>query len=119
MAKKTIPPALIQLVPGLINSVVSIIRDKRNENLESNTELVNKEIADGVSISSKRALNVAGTGVIITFALQQMVTHGISWMNLCVLLLGVFYCFGLTWLTYVAEKQSVNKVEESENKPQQ
>lgn len=109
MSKKTIPPAILNLIPGIINTVASVIRDKKQENLESNTELINKEVADGVSISSKRVLNVTGTGVIISFAIQQMLTHGINWMNLAVMLLGVIYCLGLTWLTYISEKPTIDQ----------
>lgn len=110
-AKKQNPilTSLINVVPGVLNSVVSVVRDKRQENLGSNTELVQDKIADGVSISMKRVANLGVTGAVTAFALAQMAENGITWMNLAVLSIGAAYSFGMTWLTKNAEQPIVDQ----------
>lgn len=109
--KNPLIAGLLTLVPSIISTVTGIVKDKREAKAakvetatigEAFQESV-KEITSG-SISSKRLLNIVGTGVIITFALSSM-ANGITKYNVIVLALGVAYSLGMSIVTWLSERK--------------
>jgi hypothetical protein len=86
---------LLALLPMVANTVFSLIKDKKEAKVPTTLE-------EGVSISSKRVLNLVGTAAIITFALNDM-ANGINAMNLAVLALGVAYSAAMSFITNKSE----------------
>ena len=79
----------ISVAPGVINTLLSVIKDKSNKSSSlssksetSPTEFVNENIDKGVNISVKRVLNIGGFGIILTYALTDITTNGITKYNL-------------------------------------
>jgi hypothetical protein len=93
---------LFALLPAVINTGLSLIKDKKAAKKE--TDFVHEEIEKGVQISSKRVLSLVGTGAIVSFALADMSTNGINQYNLIALSLGVAYAAVMTFLTARSEK---------------
>ena len=105
--KNPLLAGIISAIPAVINTVWSLIRDKR-KNKEGETDVTNvihEDIASGVSLSSKRIMNIAGTGIIITFALSSMQADGLTRLNVIILALGVAYSVTMAFLTYLSEKK--------------
>ena len=110
MEKKKNPLAAIAAIaPGIINTIASIIKEKRKDPTASvqptGTEFVHEEIGKGIQLSSKRILNVVGTGIIVTFALADMTAHGITGMNTIVLSIGVVYSATMSLITYLSDRK--------------
>ncbi|KKQ95368.1 MAG: hypothetical protein UT21_C0006G0040 [Candidatus Woesebacteria bacterium GW2011_GWA1_39_11b] len=116
--KNPIVGVLLGMVPGILNSAVSLIKDKKAKKdtiaaegaVASNdtaplTEFVNTAIDKGVSLSSKRVMNFVGTGIIITVAMTDIGVHGITKLNLLLTALGAVYATGMSLLTYFSEKK--------------
>ena len=103
---------LLAAVPGLLNTGLSLIRDKKQkkenkitgEAIADPTELINKDVEVGVSLSSKRILNIAGTGIIITIAVNDLTANGITRYNLILFGIGVLYSVSMAFVTYLTEK---------------
>lgn len=87
---------LLAIVPGVLNTVLSVVKDKTKD---PDTSFVEEKVRKGVSISSKRMLNLVGTPIIIATAITDMVQNGINPMNLILLLLGIIYSAVMAWLT--------------------
>jgi len=110
-------PIVTKYAPMLINTVTSVVRDKKAKKKaniadstqpidgaeQPNTELINEDVASGVSISSTRLLNVVGTPSLIGLGVDQL-TSGNDKVGLILIGLGVVYCLGLTFLTKYSEK---------------
>lgn len=73
----------------VFTTVISPILDKTVR--DPNSSIVKEKIKNGVSISSKRILNLVGTGAIITVALGIITQQGLSWPALALVALGVAY----------------------------
>lgn len=82
---------------GLLSTIASIVKDKTRDANESSLKAVDK-IRNGISVSSKRVLNLAGTFSIITLALGDMTLNGISKFNLIVLAIGVVFCVAMSYI---------------------
>ena len=105
--KNPLLAGIISAIPAVINTVGSLIRDKR-KNKEGETDVTNvihEDIASGVSLSSKRIMNITGTGIIITFALSSMAADGLTRLNVIILALGVAYSVTMAFLTFLSEKK--------------
>jgi len=83
-------------VTGLANTALSLIRDKTRD---SDTSFINEKVKKGVSISSKRVLNLTGTGAILAVALGDIAAHGLSWESIGLVALGGAYSFGMAYLS--------------------
>ena len=88
-------------VEGIANSLLSLVKDKTRD---GDTSFIRENIRKGVSISSKRVLNLIGTSMIVTFALMDMQTNGINKFNLIVLGVGVAYSAIMSFITSWKEK---------------
>ena len=86
---------------GLINTALSLVRDKTKD---ADVSFIREKVKNGVSVSSKRVLNLTGTAAIITTALGMMAANGINSMNLGMLGLGVVYAIGMSFITAYSEK---------------
>ena len=86
---------------GLINSGLSIIRDKTRD---ADTSFIRESVKKGISVSSKRVLNLVGTSVVVSFALMDMQAKGINKLNILVLGIGVVFCAGMSFITVWKEK---------------
>lgn len=111
MAKNPLIIGAVSLLPNLISAISSIIKDKKVQKEETKSEATTtgevilnsvKEITDG-SISSKRVLNIGGTGLIIMLAYNDISTHGITKQNICLIGIGVVYSLGMSLVTYLSE----------------
>lgn len=89
-------------ITGLLNTGLSLIKDKTHDPDDS---YLHEKIKNGVSISSKRVLNLAGTTSIIGLAVTMIMANGVTWQNLVLVVIGVAYCIGMTYLTQRAEKK--------------
>ena len=56
-----------QPLEGVINTALSLVRDKTKD---ADVSFIREKVKKGVSISSKRVLNLTGTAAIITTALS-------------------------------------------------
>lgn len=101
---------LISLVPNLITTISSVIKDKKEKKaIEVPTPagaIVDsmKEMVSG-SISSKRILNIGGSGLIISLAISNIGTNGLTKQNLALIAIGVAYSLGMTLLTWLSERK--------------
>ena len=98
-----------QIVPGLINTVVSIVKDKKEtenpENLLAPPLGSPAEwLATGVKLSSKRLLNISGTGTIMAIAVKEYLSNGLDWPVVALFALGAVYAFGMSWVTQKSEQ---------------
>jgi len=113
------PPALagfLNIGGMIINSVVSIVQDKKRKKngdaeIPQGEELLIppigsaiKSIATGVKLSSKRLLNLGGTGVIISIAVTDYAANGLSWPGVALFALGAVYCAVMAWITKKSEE---------------
>jgi hypothetical protein len=80
--------ALIDPLSGLLNTGLSLIRDKKKG---ADTSFIQEKVKNGVSVSSKRMLNLVGTGAMITVALGDMASNAITWQNLTLVAIGAAY----------------------------
>jgi len=83
-------------IEGLINTALSLIKDKTRD---ADTSFIRENVKKGVSVSSKRVLNLVGTGTIVSFAIMDMATSGINKANLGVLCVGVSFSVGMSFIT--------------------
>lgn len=114
-AKKKSPLiiGLASIFPQVIGAIVSIIKDKREkrevikEETQTTGEAIIESVKDvvGGSISSKRILNLGGTGLIITLAINDISLHGLSKLNLGLVVLGVVYSLGMSFITCLSERK--------------
>src|SRR3990167_7862512 len=107
---------ILKVVPMLLNTGLSLIRDKKKKEvvkvagtndvlLTDGTELIHETVESGVSLSAKRILNFAGTAIIITVALANIEANGLTKHNLVLLGIGAAYSLGMTLLTYLTERK--------------
>ena len=92
----TMKKPLINFVLPVLTTVASIIKDKRKD-----VQTPEK----GMNVSSKRLLNVVGSGAIITVALADIAANGINTNNLVLTGIGVVYCLGMSHLVAASEAQ--------------
>jgi len=103
----------INLVPMAINTISSVVKDKKVKNVAKELKdggvgdvidnVVHKDVAAGLSISSKRAMNVAGTPVLFYLAYQLLAGNNVmggAIMAGC----AVLYTVGLAYVTHLTEK---------------
>ena len=104
--KNPLVAGLLGLVPGVINTVVSLVKDKKKKaDGETIANMVNENISEGVALSSKRVMNLVGTGVIVTLAVSLITANGPTKANLALLAIGVAYSLGMSLITYLSEKK--------------
>jgi hypothetical protein len=86
---------------GLINTALSLIKDKTRD---TETSFIRDVVRKGVSISSKRVLNLTGTGAILTIALFLIQKNGLDKWTLILVGIGVLYSLGMSFITSWKEK---------------
>ena len=86
----------IDPLSGIINSALSIVKDKTKD---ADMSFIQDKVKNGVSISSKRMLNLVGTGAMLTVALSDIATNGISWEAVGLCALGAAYSAAMAYLT--------------------
>jgi len=110
-------PLATKYLPMVINTVTSVVRDKKAkkqlnltdstkpvEVVSGNTELINEDVASGVSISSTRLMNVVGTPSLIGLGVERLAA-GETQVGLILIGFGIVYCLGLSVITYLKDKQ--------------
>ena len=110
MAEKKNPiAAILAIAPGILNTIGSLVKDKKKGPTEAiqplGTEFIHEAIDKGIQLSSKRVMNLLGTGVIVTYAIADMTKNGINKMNLCVLAIGAGYAAVMAFITYLSERK--------------
>jgi len=115
---------ILTAIPSLISTISTVIKDKKaikeeektyvkppvdiieepTKNIQTIVADSFKEITSG-SLSLKRTLNIAGTGLIISLAVADYGTHGLTKLNLILMGLGVAYSLGMTIVTYFVERK--------------
>ena len=88
-------------ITGLANSALSVIRDKTKD---PDTSFIQDKVRNGISVSSKRLINLTGTGAIITVALRDIMANGITWPNIALVGIGVAFSVGMAYMTHRSEK---------------
>lgn len=102
--------ALLGIVPGLINTITSVIRDKKKKGDSSDpTKELNiidtvEKISMGVRLSSKRIMNITGTGVMITIAAKDYLANGLTWEGVALFAVGAVYSGVMAWITRQSEQ---------------
>lgn len=89
-------------VEGIANTALSLIRDKTRD---PDTSFIRENVKKGVSISTKRVLNLTGTGAILTTALYLIQANGLNKWTLGLVAIGVVYSVGMSFITVWAEKR--------------
>ncbi len=109
--------AIVSLLPVVVSTVTSIIKDKKKKEAEAgniaitetnnSTSTVFESVKESLTenISSKRVLNIGGTAIIISTALSLMNANGLNHLNICLLGLGVAYSLGMSYITYLSERK--------------
>ena len=94
---------ITSLVPMVLNTVGSIVKDKKAKK-EASTEFLNNDadLKKGISISSKRVMNVIGTPVLIVTGMTLLSTD--PKYGVIVIGLGILYSVGLSYVTHISEK---------------
>lgn len=116
MEEKKNPAVLIKaigILPSIIQTIASVVKAKKDKKEaakpepETVAEGVVNSIKDAVSgeISSKRLLNIGGFGLIITIAVADISTYGITKQNLCLIGLGAAYSIAMSLITYLSERK--------------
>ena len=103
--------ALLGIVPGLINTVTSVIRDKKKNDTDlcdpsKPTNIIDAvgKIEIGVKLSSKRMMNIAGTGTMFAIAAKDYLVYGLSWECVALFAVGAVYSGVMAWITHRSEK---------------
>ena len=84
-------------IGNVLTTIVSPILDKTVR--DPNSSVVKTKTKNGISISSKRILNLVGTGSIITVALGDMTVNGLSWESIALVGLGICYSMGMALIS--------------------
>jgi hypothetical protein len=99
--KNPILPALI----GLVNTGLSIIRDKKPIDRTNASEKFIDQIPEkGVSLSGTRVMGYGIGGAIIALALTQIETQGANTYNLIMLGTGALVTVSTQFIVYLKEK---------------
>ena len=102
--------ALLGVVPGLINTITSVIRDKKRDtdpyDPTKPTNIIDKvrDIAPGIKLSSKRMMNITGTGVMISIAAKDYLANGLTWEGVALFAVGAIYSTVMAWITHRSEQ---------------
>ncbi len=103
--------ALLGIVPGLINTVTSVIRDKKKKDTDlcdpsKPTNIVDAvgKIAIGVKLSSKRLMNITGTGTMFAIAAKDYLANGLTWEGVALFAVGAVYSGVMAWITHRSEQ---------------
>ena len=108
--------ALLGVVPGIFNTITSAIRDKKKKEYAADPsnptaipELTNtiqsvKAIAQGIKLSSKRMMNITGTGVMISIAAKDYLANGLTWEGVALFAVGAIYSTVMAWITHRSEQ---------------
>ena len=100
--------ALLGVVPGLINTVTSVIRDKKKPLSENSiiTDTIDsvRDIASGVKLSSKRMMNIAGAGTMFAIAGKDYLANGLTWEGVALFAVGAIYSTVMAWITHRSEQ---------------
>jgi len=113
MAKNPLIIGLFSLLPKAIETVATIVKDKKERKEEAKIEATTtgeaivdslKDVVTG-SISSKRLLNIGGFGLIITLAISDISSHGITKQNLYLVALGIAYSISMSLITFLSERK--------------
>ena len=81
----------------IFTTIVSPILDKTVRDPDGS--ILKSKTKNGVSISSKRILNLVGTGAIISVALGIIVEKGLSWEAIGLVALGVAYSIAMSFIS--------------------
>ncbi|MGV7234624.1 MAG: hypothetical protein ACQ9ET_00055 [Nitrosomonadaceae bacterium] len=98
-------PILAQIVavlPGAINTVVSVIKDKKKKKEAEGTEMVHEEIAKGVSVSGKRLMSIGGAGILIPTGLAMVESN--PKVGIILIVLGVGFGIGMEAIKAYSDK---------------
>jgi len=101
----------INIVPGIINTVTSIVKDKKTGKDDNPDSLlippagsVPEMIATGMSVSSKRLINVCGTGTMFAISVQEYFANGLSWPLVGLFSVGALFSLAMAWITKQSEQ---------------
>ena len=109
--KNPVITELISIIPSAISAITSIVKDKREKKLQDAIPVTTGEISGAIkditsgTLSSKRILNIAGSGLIVTLAVSDITVHGLSKLNLILIGIGVVYSLGMSFLTFLSERK--------------
>ena len=106
--------AILNIGGMVINSVVSIVQDKKRKKdgeVPEGEELLIppigsavRSLATGVKLSSKRLLNLGGTGVIISIAVADYASNGLTVENIALFSVGAIFSLIMAWITKKSEE---------------
>ena len=109
--------ALLSVVPGIFNTITSVIRDKKAKrslgdpsnpvamvSVITDTLDSVRDIASGVKLSSKRMMNITGTGVMISIAAKDYLANGLTWEGVALFAVGAIYSTVMAWITHRSEQ---------------
>jgi hypothetical protein len=94
---------LLSLIPGVLNTVVSVIKDKR-ERKESTPLTIDEKFEQGISLSSARITQICGGGGLIAFGVNYMDKS--PQYGLIIIGLGVALSIGMEW--FKSKKEGAN-----------
>ena len=108
----TIISGVTSILPAAINTVSSVVKDKKIKNAAEKIKeggidevvdnVVHKDVASGISISSKRLMNIAGTPTLFYLA-YKLLSEGNNTGGIVMAVCAVVYCVGLSYVTKISE----------------
>jgi len=90
---------------GLVNSSLSLVKDKTHNPDDS---YIHEKIKNGISISTKRVLNLGATTAIVGFAITWLLAGKDTTVGLVALGIGAAYSAFMSWMTQKAEAKKTN-----------
>ena len=103
---------LISLIPQVVTTISSVVKDKRERKEAKTTPVTGgetimesvKEMVSG-TVSSKRLLNIGGFGLIISLAITNINANGLTKLNLGLIAAGIIYSLGKAVITWLSERK--------------
>ena len=90
---------------GLVKTALSLVRDKTKN---ADTSFIKEKIRNGISISSKRMINLTGFGSMITVGLTIIIKNPDHPGGYALCGLAVIHSIGMAIVTYLTEKHKSN-----------
>jgi len=102
--------AAVNVAGMIFNTVTSVIRDKKRNQPDNNDLLIPSSestanmIASGMSVSSKRLVNLSGTGLMFMMAVKAYRADGLSWEVIALLGIATAFSLLMAWITKKSEE---------------
>lgn len=100
-----IKKTLNALLPMAVNTVISIVKDKKIKSDEK-TDFIQGDdnLENGVSVSSKRLMTVLGAPTLFSYGVSMLTCEN-PIVGLIIIGFSVIYAVGMAYITHISEKK--------------